>query len=57
MKGYFTVETSLILPMVLAVQVFLIYAMLRQYDRCLLEQDMGILTSVCRGGRQYARGR
>jgi hypothetical protein len=44
MKGYFTVETSLILPMVLAVQVFLIYAMLRQYDRCLLEQDMGILT-------------
>ncbi len=44
MKGYFTVETSLILPIVLAVQVFLIYAMLRQYDRCQLEQDMGILT-------------
>lgn len=57
MKGYFTVETSLILPMVLAVQVFLIYAMLRQYDRCLLEQDMGYPDSVCRGGRQYARGR
>lgn len=41
--AYFTVEAALILPFTLGVIVFLIYMMFYQYDRCLIEQDIGIL--------------
>lgn len=40
-NAYMTVEAALILPIVLASIFFVIYMMLFQYDRCLLEQDMG----------------
>jgi hypothetical protein len=42
-NGYFTVEAALILPIVLWVFLFLIYQMLFQYNRCLLEQDTGMI--------------
>jgi hypothetical protein len=42
-NGYFTVEAALILPIVLWVFLFLIYQMLFQYDRCLLEQNTGMV--------------
>lgn len=42
-KGYFTVEAALILPFTLAVIVFLIYIMFYQYNRCLADQDLGIM--------------
>ncbi len=43
MKGYFTIEATLLMPMVLAVYIFLIYLGLYQYDRCLLEQDCRLI--------------
>jgi len=42
-EGYFTLEAALILPMVLAVISFILYLLFFQYNRCLMEQDMGIL--------------
>lgn len=42
--AYFTIEAALIIPLVLGIFVFLIYIMIFQYDRCLIEQDIGILT-------------
>ncbi len=46
MKGknaYFTVEAALVLPVVIGSILFVIYMMLFQYDRCLLEQDVGAM--------------
>lgn len=46
MKGqnaYFTVEAALVLPMVMSAMLMGIYLFCYQYDRCLLEQDMGSL--------------
>jgi len=43
MKGYFTVEAALVFPLAIGIYLFLIYGMLYQYDRCLLEQDIGIM--------------
>jgi hypothetical protein len=42
-NGYFTVEAAFILPIVLWIYLFLIYQMLFQYNRCLMEQDMGTI--------------
>ena len=42
-NGYFTVEAALVLPMVMGVVFFAVYILLLQYNRCLLEQDMGAL--------------
>lgn len=42
-NGYFTVEAALVLPMAMAAIFFAVYILLLQYNRCLLEQDMGIL--------------
>lgn len=39
-RGYFSVEAALVLPVVLGVYLFLIVTLFIQYDRCLLEQDM-----------------
>ena len=42
-NAYFTVEATLVLPMVLSAMLMGIYLFCYQYDRCLLEQDMGSL--------------
>ena len=40
-NAYFTVEAALVLPVVMGTILFVIYMLLFQYDRCLLEQDLG----------------
>ena len=42
-QAYFTVEAALLFPFVLGVLLFVIYSWFYQYDRCLMEQDMGAL--------------
>lgn len=42
-NGYFTVEAALVFPMALATVLFVVFMLLFQYDRCLMEQDMGAL--------------
>ena len=42
-NAYFTVEAALLLPVVIGAMLFVIYTMLFQYDRCLLEQDIGAI--------------
>lgn len=42
-EAYFTVEAAIVMPIALSVILFILYAMFFQYDRCLLEQDMGAL--------------
>lgn len=42
-NAYFTVEAALVLPAVIGAILFVIYTMLFQYDRCLLEQDIGAI--------------
>ncbi len=41
--GYFTVEATMVLPMIMAVTLLVIYLFLFRYNRCLMEQDVGIL--------------
>ena len=43
-KGYFTVEAAFLFPFVLGCLLFVIYSWFYQYDRCLMEQDIGALT-------------
>lgn len=40
-KAYFTVEVAVLYPVVLGVVLLMTYLLFFQYDRCLLEQDMG----------------
>lgn len=40
-NGYFTVEAALVLPLVIGAMLLVTYLFCFQYDRCLLEQDMG----------------
>ena len=40
-KRIFTVEAAVLYPIVLGVIVLMTYLLFFQYDRCLLEQDMG----------------
>lgn len=42
-NAYFTVEAALVLPVVIGAILFVIYMMLFQYNRCLLEQDVGAM--------------
>lgn len=42
-KAYFTVEAAIIVPIVMSVLVYVIFMSLFQYNRCLLEQDIGML--------------
>ncbi len=42
-NAYFTVEATLVLPIVMGVILIMIYLWLYQYDRCIMEQDMGRL--------------
>ena len=38
-SAYMTVEAALIIPIVMGSILFVVYMMLFQYNRCLLEQD------------------
>lgn len=40
-NAYFTVEAALVFPYVTGILLFVVYMLLFQYDRCLLEQDVG----------------
>lgn len=40
-KAYFTVEAAALYPIILGTIVLMTYLLFFQYDRCLLEQDMG----------------
>ena len=42
-NAYFTVEAAIVFPMALGIVLFIVYMLLFQYDRCLLEQDLGAL--------------
>lgn len=42
-QGYFTVEAALVLPFALGILVFSIYMMFYQYNRCLSDQDLGMI--------------
>lgn len=42
-NAYFVVEAALVLPLVMSAMMMGIYLFCYQYDRCLLEQDMGSL--------------
>lgn len=43
-KAYFTVEAALVLPLVIGALIVTVSLFLFQYDRCLLEQDINMLT-------------
>jgi hypothetical protein len=43
-KAYFTVEAAMIMPLVLSVYVFILYALAFLYNRALFEQDIFLLT-------------
>ena len=42
-NAYFVVEAALVLPLIMSAMMMGIYLFCYQYDRCLLEQDMGRL--------------
>ena len=42
-NAYFTVEAALIFPLVISGILFTVYLLLFQYDRCLMEQDLGAM--------------
>ena len=42
-NAYFTVEAALILPLVMSALLLVTFLVIFQYDRCLLEQDMGAM--------------
>uniref|UniRef100_UPI004056D89D TadE/TadG family type IV pilus assembly protein n=1 Tax=Acetatifactor sp. TaxID=1872090 RepID=UPI004056D89D len=42
-EGYFTVEAAMVLPMVCVVVLFIVYLWFFQYNRCVMEQDAGVL--------------
>ena len=49
--AYFTVEAALVLPLVMSAVLVEIYLFCFQYDRCLMEQDMGSLLLWCNAVR------
>lgn len=42
-NAYFTVEAAMVFPVVLFVNILLIYLAFFQYDRCIMEQNAGLL--------------
>lgn len=52
--AYFTIEAACVFPLVLGIQMLLVYALFFQYDKCLSEQDV-ILTAYL--GDQLPSGR
>lgn len=55
-NAYFSVEAALILPLVTAALLLGIYLLCFQYDRCLLEQDMGRLLLSGQSASMEAQG-
>ncbi len=53
-EGYFTVEAALVMPVVLWTLMFTIYLMFFQYNRCLMEQNIGVL--ALRGSMLQVQG-
>lgn len=56
LDAYLTVEAALVLPIVILVILLIIYLLFFQYDRCLMEQNTGILalrgcTNQCADGK------
>lgn len=43
LDAYFTVEASMVMPMVIAAVLLVVYLLFFQYDRCLMEQNTGRL--------------
>lgn len=43
-EAYFTIEAALIFPIVFGVVLLIIYFLFYEYDRCLMEQDVGALS-------------
>lgn len=41
--AYLTVEASLLMPIILGVILLVVYLLFFQYDRCLMEQNTGVL--------------
>lgn len=54
-KAYFTVEAAVLYPVVLGVVLLMMYLLFFQYDRCLLEQDMG--RAAIRGGSRWMQSK
>lgn len=42
-QAYFTVEAALVMPLVISVLTMTVFLFVYQYDRCLMEQDVGML--------------
>lgn len=42
-NAYLTVEAALVFPLVMGMILLVVYLLLFQYDRCLLEQDLGAM--------------
>ncbi len=42
-NAYFTVEASLVMPLVLSALILTVFLFVFQYDRCVMEQDMNLL--------------
>lgn len=42
-NAYFTVEAALVFPVVISAILLMVYLLLFQYDRCLMEQDLGAM--------------
>ena len=47
-NAYFTVEAALVFPLVLGALLLTVFLLVFQYDRCLMEQDMGLLALYAR---------
>lgn len=43
-NAYFTVEAAMVMPMVIGIQILLLYLLIFQYNRCLTEQDIAALS-------------
>ena len=43
-NAYFTVEATLVMPIVLVIQITILYLLFFQYNRCLMEQDIAALS-------------
>lgn len=48
-RTYFTVEATLLLPIIMSILLMAVSLYLFQYDRCLLEQDTGMLAIAASG--------
>lgn len=43
LDAYFTVEAAMVVPSIIYITIMVVFLFLYQYDRCLLEQDLGMI--------------